>query len=67
MWSRNSHVLTLLAEAEGGPKDRRILWNDPIEDSFSEIKCIISYETLMNYTYFNISFKVHNDMYLTPY
>ena len=55
------YVLNLLVEAVIVTKGRRIILNDPIEYSFIEIKCVILYETSLNYTHFNIPFTFNND------
>ena len=49
MWPRRSHVLDPLTEAARVPKGRKILWNDALEISFKEMKCMVSAETLLSY------------------
>ena len=34
MWPRRSHILAPMKEEAAGPKGRRILWDDQLEDSF---------------------------------
>ena len=36
MWPRQSHVLALLKEASSGPKVRKILWNDALENALKK-------------------------------
>ena len=48
-----------LTEAARGPKGRKISWNDALEDSFKEIKRMVSTETLLNYTDWKITFTLH--------
>ena len=40
-----------LKEAASGPKGRQTLWNDALESYFKELKCMVSVETLLSYTY----------------
>ena len=49
MWPRRSHVFDPLKEANSGPKGRKIFFNDNVESSFKELKCMISAETLLSY------------------
>ena len=44
-----------------GPKGRTILWIDALEDSFKEIKCMVSAETLFIYPDWKIPFTLHTD------
>ena len=37
MWTRRSHVLNLLIEADRGTKGGKILQNDELEESFEEL------------------------------
>ena len=48
MWPRKSHVFDPLIEAASGHKGRKILWNDDLESSFKELKCMVFAETLLN-------------------
>ena len=61
MWTRRSHVLAPLTEADSGPKGRTILCNDSLEESFKELKCMVSSEMLLNYTYWTVPFTVHTN------
>ena len=61
MWSRRSHVLDPLTEAASGPKGRNIFWNDALESSFKELKCMVSAYTLLSYPYWKLSFTVPTD------
>ena len=61
MWPRRSHVLAPLTEADRGPKGRKILWNDALESSFKELKCMFSVETLISYPDWKLPFTVHTD------
>ena len=54
MWPRLSHTLAPLTETVSEPKSRKILWNDALKDSFKELKCMVSTETLLSYTYLTI-------------
>ena len=51
MWTGWSHILAPMTEADIGPKGRKILWNDVLEESFKEIKNIVSADTLLSYPY----------------
>ena len=42
-------MLAPLTETASGPKGRKILFNDALEYSFKEIKCMVSFETLLSY------------------
>ena len=35
-------ILAHLTEAASGPVGRKILWNDALESSFKELKCMVS-------------------------
>ena len=61
MWPRWHHILAPLIEAVSGPKGRKILWNDAIEEPFKEIKRMVSAETLLGNTCWKIPFTVHTD------
>ena len=60
MWPRQYHILAPLEEASSSPKGREILWNDDLE-SFLELKCMVSAETLLSYPYWKIPFTFHTD------
>ena len=62
MCPRRSHVLYLLTEAPSGPKDRKILWNDTLEISFKELKCMVSVDTLLSRPYWKLPLAVHTDV-----
>ena len=59
MCPRRSRILAPLKEAVSGPKGRKILWNDTLEDSFKELKHMVSVETLLGYTDWTITFTVY--------
>ena len=63
MWARRFHILAPLTEANIGPKGKKILWNDTPEDSFKELKCVVTSETLFSYPDWNIYFMVHTNEY----
>ena len=52
-----------MTEADAGPKGGKIFWNDTLEDSFKEIKTMVSADNLLNYLYWAITFTVHTDTY----
>ena len=56
-----SHVLSPLIEAASVPKGRKILWNDALESSSKELKCMVSAETLPSYPDWKLPFTVHTD------
>ena len=58
---RRSHILVPLKEVSSGPKDRKILWNDALEDPFKELNCMVSDENLLNYPDWKTPFTVHTD------
>ena len=62
MWTRRLHVLAPLKEAYSGPKGRKILWNDSLEISLKELKCMVSAEILLNYPGCKLPFTVHTDV-----
>ena len=39
------------------------MWNDELESSFKEIKCMVSAETLLSYPNWKLPFTVHTDAY----
>ena len=59
MWLIRSHILATMTEAANGPKYRKLLWNDALEISFKEPKRVVSAETLLSYTYWEMTFTVH--------
>ena len=61
MWPRRSHILAPPTEAYSGPKGIKILWNDALESSFKELKCMVSAETLLIYPHWKRPFIVHTD------
>ena len=63
MWLRRSHILAPLTEAAIIPKGGKIIWIDALEDSFKEIKRIVSAETLLCYPYWKIPFIFRSDAY----
>ena len=62
MWPRQSHVLSPLVEAVRGPKCRKMLWNNALEESFKELQFMVSAETLLSYLYWRINFMVHTNV-----
>ena len=63
MWPRRSHVLAPLTEAASSPKGRKILWNDALESSFKELKCMVSKEIMLSYPDWTMPLKFHTDAY----
>ena len=61
MWPRWSHILALLKKADISPKGRQILWNDTLEISFGELKCMVSSETLLSYPDWKLTLTFHTD------
>ena len=59
MCPRRSHVLYPLTEVAIGPKGRKILQNDALEEYFKELKCVVSVERFLNYPYQTVAFTVH--------
>ena len=56
-----SHILNPLTEAVSGPKERKILWISALEESFIELKRMVSAETLLCYQDWKIPFTVNTD------
>ena len=50
MWPSQYHILSPLTE-DIGPRGRKIIWNDALEDSFKEIKFMVSAESLLTCPY----------------
>ena len=48
MWTRRSHLLAPLTEADSGPNSRAIIWNDYMEVFFKDLKLMVYKETLLN-------------------
>ena len=61
MWTRRFHILSPLIEADIPTKSRKILWNDALEDSFKELNCMVSAQTLLSYPDWIISFTVYTN------
>ena len=63
MWPIWYHVLDPMSEVYINLKYRKIIWNDALEQSFKEIKHIISAETSLNSPNWAIPFTVKTDAY----
>ena len=61
MWTRRAHVLNPLTEAASIPRGIKLPWNDDIEEYFNELKHMVSFDTLLNCTYWEVSFDVHKN------
>ena len=61
IWLRQPHVVAPLTEVDSGLKGGKILWNDALSNSFKELKCMVSAETLLNCPDWKIPFTVYND------
>ena len=61
MWPRRSQIISPLKKSAVLPKGRKILWNDALENSFNELKHVVSSETLVSYPYCTITLIVHTD------
>ena len=59
MCLRQSHVLATLTDVASDPKSRETIWNNYLEVSFHELKCMVSAENLLNYNYWKIPFNLH--------
>ena len=59
MWPKRSYILNPLKEVASGSKGGKLIWNDTLEDYFKELKRMVSAETLLSYTYWDIIFPVH--------
>ena len=55
------HISASLKEASSGPKGRKILWNDALDNFFKELKRMVSAEILISYPYWKLPFTFHND------
>ena len=56
---RWSHILSPITKADSGPKGRKVLWNNALEESFKKLKRMVSAKTLLSYPDWNIPFMVH--------
>ena len=63
MCPRRSRVLAPLKDSDSGPKGRKILWNDALENSLKKLKRVVSVEALLSYPYWKIPFTVHTYAY----
>ena len=61
IWPRQSQILDPMTEAANGPKVRKIIWNDALEESFKELNHIVYTETLLSYSDWKITFTVHTN------
>ena len=52
-------MLVPLIEVDIGPKGRKLLWNDALEDYFKEIKRMVSDDNLLSYADWTIPFTGH--------
>ena len=55
------HILDPLTEVAIGPKGRNIIWNDVLEDSFKELKCMVSADNLLNFPDWKTNFTLKKD------
>ena len=62
MWPRRYHLLAPLSEAASVLKGRNILWNDALESSSKELKCMVYVETLLSHPDCTIPFTFHTDV-----
>jgi hypothetical protein len=44
-----------------GPKNKKLQWNQELEDAFIELKQMVSKETLLNYPDWSKPFDIHTD------
>ena len=62
MWRQRSHILAPpLMEVSSGPKNKKLQWNQELEDPFIELKQMLSKETLLNYPDKSKPFDIHTD------
>ena len=59
MWPRQSHTLSPLTIIKS--IHRKFKWKNVEQDAFNEIKWIVAHDTLLTYTDFNETFKIHTD------
>ena len=67
MCPRQSRILAPPIEATSGPKGRKIIFNDVLEESFNELKRMVYAENLLSYPYWKIPFTIYtyaSDKYL---
>ena len=56
-------MLAPMKEPDGGPKFRKMIWNDDLDIYFKYSKFMVSSEILMDYPYQTITFILHTDDY----
>ena len=61
MWPSWYYILAPLTEAASGPKDRKIRWNDALEESFKELNRMVSAENLLSYLEWKTPFTTHTN------
>ena len=61
LWARRSHILGPLTDLAGGPKGKKIVWTEELEESFINLKKMVAKETLLAYPDWSKPFIVHTD------
>ena len=59
IWLRLSHILPPMKESYSGPKGRKAIFNEAIKESFNELKCMVSENTLLSDLGLTTAFTVH--------
>ena len=59
MWPRRSHALLPLTKLTY--IKRKFKWTEFEQDDFNEIKRIVAHDTLLNYQYFDETFRIHTN------
>ena len=59
MWPRRSHRLSPLTKLTS--MNRKFKWTKVKQDTFEKIKRIMAHDTLLTYTDFNETFKIHTN------
>ena len=59
IWPRRPHTLSPLTKLKS--INRTFKWEKAEQDAFEKIKQIVARNTLLNYPYFNETFKIHTN------
>ena len=61
LWPRRSHILEPFTAISSGKKGAKIKWSTELETAFTQVKAMVSQETLLTYPDWSKTFDIHSD------
>ena len=61
LWPRRSHILEPFTAISSGKKGAKIKWSTELETAFTQVKAMVSQETLLTYPDWSKTFDIHTD------